>query len=226
MIQDLKLEINEQISLTNVIFQNLRWAILKGDLMPGERLREVSLADQFRVSRTPVREAIRKLELEGLAFMTPRHGAKVAEIVEKDLRDVLEVRIFLEKMALELACERITVDSFVKFETVLGNFYYAADSRDIRKIIENDVCFHELIFETTGNQQLIQVMDNFKEQTYRYRLEYLKELPDPMQLYREHRDIYEAIKRQDKELAKELMDTHIYCEEQVLIQKYSMLSIE
>lgn len=221
MIQDLELEINGQISLTDVVFKNLRWAILKGDLMPGERLREVPLAKQFRVSRTPVREAIRKLELEGLAFMMPKCGAKVAKIEEKDLRDVLEVRILLEKIAIELACERISIEWLMKFETVLENFYHAADSRDIIKIIETDICFHEMIFETTQNFQMIQVMNNFIEHTYRYRLEYLKELPNYMQLYKEHCDIYEAIKRKDKESAQELMNDHIYSQEQALIKTYS-----
>lgn len=219
MIQDLKPEVNEYISLTNIVFQNLRQAILKGDLMPGDRLPEVPLANQFKVSRTPVREAIRKLELEGLAFMMPGHGAKVAQIAEKDLRDVLEVRIFLEKTAIELACERITIDWSMKFETILDDFYHAIDSKEGEKIIENGVCFHELIFETTGNFQLIKIMNNFREQTYRYRLEYLKELSNYMQLYKEHCDIYEAIKKHDKGLAQKLMSDHIYCQEQVLMKK-------
>jgi Transcriptional regulators len=80
MIQDLKLEVNEQISLTDVVFENLCWAILKGDLLPGERLREVPLANQFNASRTYVRKAIRKLELEGLAFLMSKCGAQLLHI--------------------------------------------------------------------------------------------------------------------------------------------------
>lgn len=141
MIQDLKLEVNEQISLTDVVFENLCWAILKGDLLPGERLREVPFANQFNVSRIDVREAIRKLELEGLAFLMSKCGAKVAKIEEKDLWDVLETRILLEKISIELACERITIERYVKFETALESFFHAADSREISKIMESDVYF-------------------------------------------------------------------------------------
>lgn len=216
MIQDSKLEANEYMSLTDTVFKNLRWAIIKGDLMPGDRLLEVPLANQFKVSRTPVREAIRKLELEGLAFMLPGRGAKVAKMEEKDLRDIIEVRIFLERIAIGLACERITSDGIMKLETALDIFYHAISSKDIEKIVESDICFHELIFKTTGNFQMVQIMNNLKEQMYRYRLEYLKGLSNYMQLYWEHCNIYEAIKRQDKELAQKLMDDHIYCQEQVL----------
>lgn len=218
MIQNLEQEVNEYLSLTDIVFKNLRWAILKGDLMPGDRLMEVPLANQFRVSRTPVREAIRKLELEGLAFMLPGRGAKVAKIEEKDLRDIIEVRIFLERVAIGLTCERITTECLIKFEVILDTFYQAISSKDIKKIVESDVCFHELIFETTGNSQLIRIMDNLKEQMYRYKLEYLRGLSNYTQLYWEHCNMHEAIKRRDKELAQKLMDDHIYCQEQVLIK--------
>ena len=80
---------------------------LKGELAPGERLMEIQLAEKLGVSRTPIREAIRKLELEGLVLMIPRKGAEVAKISEKSLRDVLEVRRSLEELAIELACQRM-----------------------------------------------------------------------------------------------------------------------
>ena len=95
MMNDLKLNISEYLLLRDVVFKTLREAILKGDLAPGERLMEIKLANQLGVSRTPIREAIRKLELEGLVVMVPRKGAEVAKITEKDLRDVLEVRASL-----------------------------------------------------------------------------------------------------------------------------------
>ena len=210
-------EADEYISLTDIVFNNLRWAIITGDLRPGERLPEIPIAKEFKVSRTPVREALRKLELEGLAFMMPGRGAKVAKIAEKDLRDIMEVRMILEKLAIDLACERITMEWFARFESVLENFYHVIGSKEIGKIIESDVCFHDLIFEVTGNLQLIRAMRNFKEHTYRYRLEYLKKITNYIQLYKEHCDIYKAIKIHDKELAEKLMNNHIYYQEQLLI---------
>ena len=108
MSKEIHTVINEYLPLRDVVFQTLRQTILRGELKPGERLMEVHLAERLGVSRTPIREAIRKLELEGLVVMIPRRGAVVASITEKDLKDVLEVRRTLEILAGEVACERIT----------------------------------------------------------------------------------------------------------------------
>ena len=107
MNHELKVNMNEYLPLRDVVFNTLRQAILKGELEPGERLMEIQLADRLGVSRTPIREAIRKLELEGLVLMIPRKGAEVARISAKSLRDVLEVRRSLEELAIELAIERM-----------------------------------------------------------------------------------------------------------------------
>ena len=99
---DFEVTMNEYLPLRDVVFNTLRQAILRGELKPGERLMEIQLANKLGVSRTPIREAIRKLELEGLVLMIPRKGAEVAEITEKNLRDVLEVRCALEELAVQL----------------------------------------------------------------------------------------------------------------------------
>ena len=108
MTSDFSVDMNEYLPLRDVVFNTLRQAILKGELKPGERLLEIALAERLGVSRTPVREAMRKLEQEGLVVMIPRRGAQVASITEKDLNDVLEVRIALENVAIEKACKLIT----------------------------------------------------------------------------------------------------------------------
>ena len=110
-MKDISLHMDEYLPLRDVVFKTLREAILTGELEPGERLMEIKLADKLGVSRTPIREAIRKLEIEGLVNMTPRKGAVVAEISEEDLQNVLEVRRVLEKLAVELACSSILLTS-------------------------------------------------------------------------------------------------------------------
>ena len=92
MTNNFDVKMDEYLPLRDVVFKTLRQAILKGELEPGERLMEIQLAERLGVSRTPIREAIRKLELEGLVLMIPRKGAEVARISENNLRDVLEVR--------------------------------------------------------------------------------------------------------------------------------------
>ena len=110
MDMDFEVNMNEYLPLRDVVFNTLRKAILRGELKPGERLMEIQLANKLGVSRTPIREAIRKLELEGLVLMIPRKGAEVAQITEKNMRDVLEVRKALEELAVQLACEKITAE--------------------------------------------------------------------------------------------------------------------
>ena len=124
---------NDYLPLRDVVFNTLRTSILTGELKPGERLMEIHLADKLGVSRTPIREAIRKLELEGLVTMIPRRGAEVAQITEKNLRDVLEVRRALDALAVELACERITEDELAELKKACGRGAARYDFKGERK---------------------------------------------------------------------------------------------
>lgn len=127
-----KVNLNNYKPLREVIFDTLREAIIAGELKPGERLMEVKLAEKMGVSRTPVREAIRKLELEGLVEMLPRKGAHVAELSVKDIMDVLEVRATLDGLATALAAERITDEEIKKLEHVHSQFLNYANKDNCR----------------------------------------------------------------------------------------------
>ena len=172
---DLEMHMDEYLPLRDVVFNTLRKAILKGDLKPGERLMEIALAEKLGVSRTPIREAIRKLELEGLVVMAPRKGAKVASITERDLNDVLEVRKGMEELAIRLACERITPEQLDELDKVEKKFLNLIDSENLTELAEVDVEFHDIIYAATNNKRLIQLLNNLREQMYRYRIEYLKD---------------------------------------------------
>ena len=130
MEPNFKVNMNEYLPLRDVVFNTLRQAILRGELKPGERLMEIQLANKLGVSRTPIREAIRKLELEGLVLMIPRKGAEVAEITEKSLRDVLEVRRALEELSVQLACEKITKEEIRELERVAKEFQQVVKSSE------------------------------------------------------------------------------------------------
>ena len=130
MISGLTIAENAYLPLRDVVFQTLRQAILKGELQPGERLMEIKLAETLGVSRTPIREAIRKLELEGLVVMIPRKGAAVANITEKDTKDVLEVRRTLEMFAVEVACDRITEEQLIQLKEAAKAFEASKGSMD------------------------------------------------------------------------------------------------
>ena len=158
MEPNFKVNMNEYLPLRDVVFNTLRQAILRGELKPGERLMEIQLANKLGVSRTPIREAIRKLELEGLVLMIPRKGAEVAEITE---------------------------------------------------IAEADVRFHDIIYMATDNQKLILLLNNLREQMYRYRVEYLKREEAHPQLIAEHAAIIEYISKGEKKAATDVMCKHI-----------------
>ncbi len=206
---DFEVTMNEYLPLRDVVFNTLRRAILRGELKPGERLMEIQLANKLGVSRTPIREAIRKLELEGLVLMIPRKGAEVAEITEKNLRDVLEVRCALEELAVQLACDRIDKKGCRELRTAAEHFKDVLDSDDITQIAQADEAFHDVIFTATDNQRLIQLLNNLREQMYRYRIEYLKKKECYPQLMEEHEAIICAIEGHNKEKATQITGQHI-----------------
>ena len=200
---------NEYLPLRDVVFNTLRQAILRGELKPGERLMEIQLANKLGVSRTPIREALRKLELEGLVNMVPRKGAEVADITEKSLRDVLEVRKALEELSVQLACEKITEEEIEELKRVAERFKDTLDDQDVTKIAEADVAFHDVIYTATDNQKLILLLNNLREQMYRYRVESLKKEEAYPQLIAEHEELIDNISKRNKEEATRIMCEHI-----------------
>lgn len=209
MNHELKVNMNEYLPLRDVVFNTLRQAILKGELEPGERLMEIQLAERLGVSRTPIREAIRKLELEGLVLMIPRKGAEVAKISEKSLRDVLEVRRSLEELAMELACQRMTDDDIRDLEEAQEAFRKAIQRGDAMTIAETDEHYHDIIYNGTGNARLVQILNNLREQMYRYRLEYIKDEDKRHILLVEHDQILKALSLRHVHEAKIAIREHI-----------------
>jgi len=209
MQDNLHVSMDEFLPLRDVVFNTLRQAILTGELKPGERLMEIHLANRLGVSRTPIREAIRKLELEGLVTMIPRRGAEVAQITEKSMNDVLEVRRALDALCVELACDRISDEEIEELKKACVGFEQAVKTKDAKKIAQADVALHDIIVHATGNQRLIQLVNNLSEQMYRYRFEYIKDFTQHDRLMEEHRIIYESIVKKDKETAAKAAETHI-----------------
>ena len=204
MADKLEIRMDEYLPLRDVVFNTLRQAILKGELKPGERLMEIQLANKLGVSRTPVREAIRKLELEGLVLMIPRKGAEVAEITRQDMEDVLEVRTALE------ACDHITDAQLSELKKASNEFKKALlEGKDLVTCADADMHFHDVILSATNNRRLIQMLNNLSEQMYRYRMEYLKDERTHKTLIEEHDAIRRALKKHDKVKAGAAIRVHI-----------------
>ena len=210
MADKLEIRMDEYLPLRDVVFNTLRQAILKGELRPGERLMEIQLANKLGVSRTPVREAIRKLELEGLVLMIPRKGAEVAEITRQDMEDVLEVRTALEELSVKDACDHITDAQLSELKKASNEFKKALlEGKDLVTCADADMHFHDVILSATNNRRLIQMLNNLSEQMYRYRMEYLKDERTHKTLIEEHDAIRRALKKHDKVKAGAAIRVHI-----------------
>lgn len=217
---------DEYLPLRDVVFKTLRQEILTGKLKPGERLMEIQLANKLGVSRTPIREAIRKLELDGLVIMIPRRGAEVAQITLKDLKDVMEVRCALDVLAIELACDRMGREELNSLYQACENFREAVKTKDTRKLAEADVAFHDAIVLSTGNTRLIQLVSNLSEQMYRYRFEYLKDATSHEMLQQEHMEMYQNILKKDKAAAASVVRKHINNQEEAIIKQLQLEKCE
>ena len=206
--------------LRDVVFETLRDAIITQVLKPGERLMEIQLADEMGVSRTPVREAIRKLELEGLVVMVPRKGAYVAGVSMKDIHEVYEVRAALEMLAVSLAAERITDEELDALERqVLRESEAEAelDEHALDNIIYIDSTFHDIIYQAAHNQRLVQFVNILQEQLQRFRAASLSRPGRSKTALDEHKQIVEALAERNGELAAKLAKEHIENAENAMI---------
>jgi DNA-binding GntR family transcriptional regulator len=204
-----------------MVYESLRDAIINQVLKPGERLMETELAEEMGVSRTPVREAIRKLEQEGYVVMIPRKGAYVAGLSIKDIHEVFEIRGALESLAAGLAAERATQEEIEEMERNIVLEASHFESNDLIKTIEVDTKFHELIFKASKNDRLLGMISNLREQVQRFRTTTLAVSGRLKFALEEHRRIVEAIAARDVQLAQQMAKDHIESAENALLEVIS-----
>ncbi|MDD3853582.1 MAG: GntR family transcriptional regulator [Syntrophomonadaceae bacterium] len=204
--------------LRELVLEAIREAIISGALKPRERLMEIQLAEELGVSRTPVREALRKLELEGFIVMVPRKGAYVADLTFKDIADVFEIRAALEGLAAGMAAERITEEELEEMERLLAIKAEAIAHNDMEKLIEVDTKFHEAIYQASRNERLTAIINNLREQIQRYRTTTLSFPGRSKQSLDEHRLLVEAIQSRNSQLARQVAQEHIENAENSMIE--------
>ncbi len=212
------IKLDQYKPLRELVFESLREAIISGWLPPGERLMEIQLAEEMGVSRTPVREAIRKLELEGLVLMIPRKGAYVSGVSLKEVSDVFEIRLALEGLAAELATNRITDEELENLERYLVIIAEGIENKDLNKVIEMDTDFHTLLYQASRNERLSQIINNLREQIQRFRTTSLASPGRMQSALEEHSRLVEAISSRDSELARRLAQEHIENAENSLME--------
>ena len=205
----LNFDLQNHRPLREIVYEELKRQILIGEIAPGTRMMEVELADVMGVSRTPVREAIRKLEKEGLVTIEPRKGAYASNISIKDMVDVLEVRQGLEGMAAAIASGKITEQQKEELLQVIENYRVAVDSENVEEIIRYDEKFHSMIVSISGNKTLIQVFSTVQELALRFRYIYYDDFNRYENMPKEHQRIEEAIFSGDSEKARIAASDHV-----------------
>lgn len=219
MAQLKPIQLDSYKPLRELVFEAIRQAIIDGTLEPGQRLMETQLAEELGVSRTPVREAIRKLELANFVVMIPRRGAYVADISLKDISEVFEIRGALEALAAELAAERASEEEIEQLERLLVEIGKSIEKRDVEALVALDTEFHDLLYRASRNERLEQLLSQLREHIQRFRTETLSHPARMKVALEEHRQIVEALAARDGDLARQLAAEHIESAENSLMER-------
>lgn len=215
------IEIDSYQPLREIVFEALRGAIVSRRLEPGERLMEVQLAEAMGVSRTPVREAIRRLELEGFVVMVPRRGAYVAQLSFKDIADAFEIREALEGLAAGLASERATEEDIEELERLQVRMTECLDRGDTKRAVDMDIQFHEKLYDASRNERLSQMISNIREQILRFRTQSLSYPGRLAEALQEHSQVIDAIAERDPVAARKHAEDHIQAARNSLMEMMS-----
>ena len=212
--------------LREVVCESLREAIRNGVLKPGERIMEIQLAEELGVSRTPVREAIRKLELEGYVVMMPRRGTYVASMSIRDINEIFEIRTALESLSNGLAADHITDDELEHLQRLLVIIGGYIKDGNIDKIVETDIEFHDTMYHAARNERLVGIISNLRDQLTRFRtlsMSYPGRLEETLE---EHKKIVEAIANGDRKAASKAAELHMENSEKTLLKAMDALEKE
>lgn len=199
-------------TLADSVFDQLRTAIVKGELPPGSKVNEPQLSKQYGISRGPLREAIRRLEGCKLVEITPNVGAKVISLNSEQAIEIYEIRESLEGLACRLAARNASANDCTKLRALLANHEQQIQSENGRLYYqkEGDLDFHYLIVQLSGNTRLFNLLcDELYHLLRLYRVQTSSSPSRPVQAFKEHHQIVDAIESADGELAELLMRRHI-----------------
>lgn len=202
-------ESGDKYSLRGKVYDRMREDILNGVYKEHEELKEATLGEKMGVSRTPVREALRQLELEGLVEIIPNKGARVTGITKKDMDDIYQIRYLLEGLSARWATEHVTKEQLDKMEEILYLTEFHAKKENYAQVYELDSQFHELMYEASGSKLLNHILSDFHMYVTRIRKTSLADGSRSKYSTEEHRAILDAIKAHDAKRAEECAHAHV-----------------
>lgn len=206
---DVKQEVTDKYSLRGRVFHKIRDDILSGKYKEHEELKEVAIGEEMGVSRTPVREAFRQLELEGLIQIIPNKGAYVTGITVEDVKDIYMIRSLLEGLCARWATEHITEEQLEEMEENIYLAEFHAAKGHLEQIAELDNRFHDIMYEACNSKMLEHLLKDFHQYVLRVRKKTLANANRGEASNHEHRLIMEAIKAKDAEKAEDLANKHM-----------------
>lgn len=202
--------VDDKHSLGSRVFHTIRENILSGKYAQGEELKEKTIGEELGVSRTPVREALRQLELEGLVSIIPNKGAYVVGISKKDMQDIYEIRCRLEGLCARWAAEHITKEQLDELEEIVFRAEFHAKKGNAEQLVELDNQFHETLYQAADSKELQRVLSDFHHYLQRVRKITLMDTKRAAESNKEHMMIVDALKEHDADKAEKLASRHIF----------------
>jgi len=199
----------ERKSAGQHVFEYLKLAITRGDIAPGNRLVESRIADSTGVSRTPVREALHKLESQGFLKKLPAGGFTVLGLTSQDIDETFGIRSVLESYAARLAAENHTTDGLAKLEKKIQEYQHCLEQGRVEELERINTQFHELLYTLSKSPRLIKMIADLKAQIQRFRHIILSQETMAAQSNQDHKQMVAAIRKHDADGVEKLVREHI-----------------
>jgi DNA-binding GntR family transcriptional regulator len=201
----MKKVMEKHLTLRESILETIRDAITSGVLKPGEKVAEPELAERFGISRTPIREAFRQLESEGYLTVIPRKGAVVASFSERDIEEFYAIKSILEGYAARLACRHLTDKEIDRLAAINQKLDLCAQGGDLKQFFKVHNDFHDLFIRAADNEKLMDLINTLVQKFQRLRVASLS-VPGRMEVsVKEHRNLIDAFRRRDADVAEQLV---------------------
>ncbi|MBI5492683.1 MAG: GntR family transcriptional regulator [Deltaproteobacteria bacterium] len=211
--------VDKPLTLRERIVDFIKDSVVSGRLKPGERVPEQEIAESFGISRTPIREAFRQLESEGFITVTPRKGAVVSPITDKDVKEFYAIKSLLEGFAARTACQKLTTKEIKRLETLNAQMDRCAEKNDVKGFFKLDNQFHDTFLRACGNEKLCVLVHHLVQQFERFRFTALA-LPGRMRdSVRQHNGIIEAFKNADTALVETLVRANAERGRDILVEE-------
>ena len=208
-------------SLRSRVFNQLQNDILNGFYEPGEGLIETKLSEELGVSRTPIREALRQLELEGLVQSIPNKGVIVKGVSSQDIQDIYTIRMLIEGLAARWAAEKITEQELVELKDIVDLEEFYTVKNDYSHLLQSDTKFHDIIFKASKSKPLMHTLSTFHHYVQKARIMSMSSSGRALKVLEEHKAILQAIIERDAQKAERLTTEHVSNASSNLIKQFA-----